>query len=161
MTLCVPFGSQILSSPKQLAEFGDLERTTVWTTPEKQAPREVFETPEMARRPSTVAKVYPCNISCSLCPNELGARASGKPRHDIELRGHSTCSKGCQHDCDTKFTPAARQKVREQRHAVYSAGSTRPACMDTDCPCPNSDLTLVFIRIRQISGFEGHFEAIY
>ena len=128
----MPFCSQILSSPTQLAEFADLERTVAWTTPEKQVRPEVFSTPEMARRPSTVAKAHPCNVSCSLCPEELGASFNGKPRVDIALRGGGTCSKGCQHACETKFNPEARQKVREQRHAAYATGSTRSACMNAD-----------------------------
>ena len=72
----MPFCSQILSSPTQLAEFADLERTVAWTTPEKQVRPEVFATPEMARRPCTVVEAHPCNVTCSLCPDELGASVS-------------------------------------------------------------------------------------
>lgn len=96
----MPFCSQILSSPTQLAEFADLERTVAWTTPEKQARREVFGTPELARRPCTVAKLHPCNVSCILCPDELRTSVSGKPRADIALRSSGTCSKGCTPNTD-------------------------------------------------------------
>ena len=128
----MPFCSQVLSSPTQLAEFADLERTVAWTTPEKQARREVFGTPELARRPCTVAKLHPCNVSCILCPDELRTSVSGKPRADIALCGSGMCSKGCQHAYDTTFTLEARQKVREQRHAAYFTSNTHSVCMGAD-----------------------------